>query len=443
MVILLQLPLEVVCSIAGLLPGASLLLLRQTCRDMNTKTWKVFEREYFESRNVMLQHQSLRNLQDISEYPTLRRAVRTLRLCTEHLSDSDDDGIECGHDPFNDAWGFPADPLQADMDHSPPWLEDSTTSVCACALCDLRQRMREQEAFLFGEDRRCLVQVMRNLPNCKTLVLTDAHVPWGAARLEREVGCVFERGLDSCYFEEGDFIKHVLDVMLIAVAESKLAVEKLDIYLGHRDEPKSIQPMSVQLLDAPEHNMLGHDGLKILSLTSLRMILSPWPGNQGGPDWEPSFTRFLALFPQLSDFTLAFDGEEQYDDHEVFPRISRVLSIPHLRVVDLARFEATVPELEEVLLRHQQTLKEVTLREVKLRGVGSWPSLLSKLWGMSGVRLIIVTNCLMEDEWMTDMCHDMPNVVSITDEGMFAKVVGWIEDGSKRMVNELEVKEYM
>lgn len=39
-------------------------------------------------------------------------------------------------------------------------------------------------------------------------------------------------------------------------------------------------------------------------------------------------------------------------------------------------------------------------------------------------------SCLMEDEWIHEYCQDMPEVVSILDEGKFVKVLSWIEEAT-------------
>ncbi|KAH7113062.1 hypothetical protein EDB81DRAFT_826454 [Dactylonectria macrodidyma] len=400
MVALLELPTEVVCAIAEFLPGNSLFSFRQTCQGINTKTRGIFECAYFQTRYVMFERQSLDILKAISEHPSLRHAVRTLGLCIEHLSKSEMNKLR-----YADC------PLQVHGDEIPPYFEDSVA-------------------------QHCLVQAMRKLPNCKTLVLTDAHVPWGSVRLQKEAGCVLERGLETDFLR-GGFVQYLLNVMLTAAVESKLPVEKLDIYLGHMDEPNCVQPISVSLLDVPlTQDKPAPARLNLATLTSLRLILCPYPGDSKGPRWEPAFDRFLAMFPQLSHFTLAFDGEEQYDHHDIFPRLSKAISIPKLRVVEFARLEATVSELAEVLVRHRQTLEEATLRDVKLRGIGSWPFLLNILRNMFGVRRVTMKNCLIEDEWIRDHCDDMPDIVCITDQRTYANVVGWIEEATDWMLKE-------
>lgn len=121
---------------------------------------------------------------------------------------------------------------------------------------------------------------MQNLPNCKTLILTDAHVPWGAVRLQKEAGCVLEKGLKTDFLR-GGFVQYILSVMLTEAAESRLPVEKLDLYLGHMDEPDCVQPIDVSLLDVPRRrDEPASAELNLPALTSLRLILSPYTGGR-------------------------------------------------------------------------------------------------------------------------------------------------------------------
>lgn len=287
----------------------------------------------------------------------------------------------------------------------------------------------EQDAFHSGRDRAGLVQAMRNLPNCKTLSLTDAHLPWGAEQLLSEVDFPLEveEGPEFVFCEtERDFVKYVLDTMLAAAAESKLPIESLDIYMGNMNERRGRHPIPVQLLDPPE-------GLEFANLTYLRLILRPRLNRELTPNWEPGFTRFLDMFPQLSHFTLGFDGNLEYDRRLLFPRLSKVLSIPHLRVVDLARFETTASELARTLARHQATLGDITLREIKFHST-NWPVLLRKLWNMPKVRRLTMERCMIGDEFMPGV-SSMPDVVSIVDEPTFSEAIGWVEEANKWMLS--------
>ncbi|KAL6402196.1 hypothetical protein AUP68_14663 [Ilyonectria robusta] len=405
------LPNEVVRYIAELLPKEDLLSLWETSRAMNDMTFDIFRRDYFQDRYVMLEQRSIHNLIDISEHPTLRLAVRKLGLCTQRIMRRNDN-VECLHDPRleNADWENRRQP-EFDSDKEEDWLDEEEVDKDECRVCASGQLLREQEAFHLGKDRAGLLQAMRNLPNCKTLSLTDARLPWGVVRVRDVVVFPFTLLAGPSVLGCGrvqNFTRYVLDTTLSAAAESKLPFKSLDINLGHRDLNSCLSPIHVQVLDSSEE-------LKFANLTYLRLIISPFLGWGQSPDWEPGFTRFMNMFPQLSHFTLCFERNAHYDYGQIFRRLSKVLSIPHLRVVDLGRFETIASELGGTLVRHQATLEDITLREIKLLSP-NWPVLLRDLWNMPKVRWTTMKQCMIWDEHNRPATTSMPDVVSIVDE---------------------------
>ncbi|KAH7462381.1 hypothetical protein FOMA001_g18529 [Fusarium oxysporum f. sp. matthiolae] len=270
---------------------------------------------------------------------------------------------------------------------------------------------------------------MTGLSNCKALILTDARIPWGASRLKREVDCELSRGFHSDYVEDEQFVQRILQVMLSAVAKSELPVEKLDFYLGRVDEPKSVNPISLQLLDWPV--CVSPIAWTLTSLTSLRLLISPFYKNNCAYGWEKRAMGFFDLFPQLSHFTLAFDDE--FDNHTIFPIFSELLKIPQLRVMELARFEATAAELTKILLQHQSTFEEITLREVKMDGAGSWTSVLSTVRDMPQFHSFTMKQCLIRDWFFTDVSDEIDEVVSIKDRERIEELAAQIEIASAEM----------
>ncbi|KAH6987770.1 hypothetical protein BKA56DRAFT_577649 [Ilyonectria sp. MPI-CAGE-AT-0026] len=425
------LPNEVVRYIAEFLPKDDLLSLRQTSRAMNDMTFDIFRRDYFQDRYVMLEQRSIQNLIDISEHPTLRLAVRKLGLCTQRIMRCNDD-VECLHDPRleNDDWENRRHP-EFGGDKEEDWLDEEEVDEDECRFCGSGQLLREQEAFRFGRDQAGLLQAMRNLPNCKTLSLTDARLPWGVVRAQDVVVFPFRLLAGPSELDCGrdqDFTMYVLDTMLAAAAESKLPFKSLDINMGHRDPNRCLTTIYVQVLDSIE-------GLEFANLTHLRLILSPLLDYQQSSDWEPGFTRFMDMFPQLSHFTLGFEHPAHYGERQIFRRLWMVLSIPHLRAVYLSRFETIASELGGTLVRHQATLEDITFREIKLLR-GNWPVLLRELWNMPKVRRITMIQCMIWENHNMPATTSMPDVVSIVDERTLSQVIGWVEVANEEMESQ-------
>lgn len=389
----------------------------------------VFIRVYFHTRYVMLEEQSLQTLISISQHATFGPAVRALGFCTERLMEMDDEQSSDFFAFLEAGWGrgYPrGDEFEDESDEALELGEDDTEDLYDRVY---RERLDDQKTFLLGHDIIYLAQAMTGLPNCKTLILTDARIPWGASRLKREVGSELARGFHPEYVEDEQFVQRILQVMLSAVAKSELPVEKLDFYLGHADEPKSVNPISLQLLDWPVY--VSPTAWTLTSLTSLRLLISPFYNNNRAYGWKRRAMGFFDLFPHLSHFMLAFDDE--FDNHTVFPSFSELLKIPQLRVMELARFEATAAELTKMLLQHQSTLEEITLREVKMNEAGSWTSVLSTVRDMPHFHSFTMKKCLIGDWFFTDVSDEIDEVVSIKDRERIEELATQIEIASAGM----------
>ncbi|KAJ3453557.1 hypothetical protein MRS44_017804 [Fusarium solani] len=259
-----------------------------------------------------------------------------------------------------------------------------------------RRYFDAQEDFLSGLDIEALGRAMSRLSNCKTLLLTDACIPWGAARLEREIG-ELDRGLGYDDADSERFVKHVLHVMLTAANASKLPLEELCIYLGQEDKPQTKSPIGFHLLDLPPGHMAQSESRSdITSLTTLKLLVSPpfektSEENDSAPTWSQNLARFIGLFPHLAHFSLAFSND--FDIQTISPCLYNILSIPQLRKLELTRLEVTETELVGLLLCHQSTLEEVSLREVVMYDKISWTTLLRKIEQMPQVHGVTLKDC--------------------------------------------------
>jgi hypothetical protein len=83
--------------------------------------------------------------------------------------------------------------------------------------------------------------------------------------------------------------------------------------------------------------------------------------------------------------------------------------------MELARFEATAAELTKMLLQHQSTLEEITLREVKMNEAGSWTSVLSTVRYMPHFHNFTMKQCFIRDWFFTNVSDEIDEVVSIKD----------------------------
>jgi hypothetical protein len=84
---LLRLPNEILFLIACALDSKGLCNLRLVSRNLNGVALPAISKRCFETRYVMLQQQSLENLNEISRHPVFRHALRILTICLDHLSE--------------------------------------------------------------------------------------------------------------------------------------------------------------------------------------------------------------------------------------------------------------------------------------------------------------------------------------------------------------------
>ena len=435
MTTLLSLPVETTQLILGYLSADDLRAFRQTCRDINAKTFSRFARTYFQTRYVMLEKESLNTLIHISEHPLLGPEVRTLGLCTDHFPEPDDDLRES-----QSLWSIMAGYSDSDgLDLWPSgelsmWPEDDDDDdiLNQSYATTYRRNFDAQEDFLSGPDVEALGRAMSRLSNCTTLLLTDACIPWGAARLEREIG-ELDRGLG--YDDAGSerFVKHVLHVMLTAANASKLPLEELCIYLGQEDRPQTKSPISFHLLDlSPGHMAQSESRSDITSLTTLKLLASPpfektSEENDSAPTWSQNLTRFIGLFPHLAHFSLAFSND--FDLQTISPCLYSILSIPQLRKLELARLEVAESELAGLLLRHQSTLEEISLWEVVMDDKVSWTTLLKKIEQMPQVHGVTLKDCWLSALNRYGVTYDYElGAVYIRNRQGFKEAIAMVEE---------------
>lgn len=85
MATLLYLPAEVATLIFIELQPRDWLSLRQTYKEINTRTAYLFIKCFFKTRLVIFERSSLQYLESIAEYPTLSQSVEELEICVSYL----------------------------------------------------------------------------------------------------------------------------------------------------------------------------------------------------------------------------------------------------------------------------------------------------------------------------------------------------------------------
>lgn len=106
--------------------------------------------------------------------------------------------------------------------------------------------------------------------------------------------------------------------------------------------------------------------------------------------WISDTIEFIALFSQLTHLRLHFKnrGEDRASGS-----LCRRLNVNNLHELELSRLIVTESELMDVLLRHQKSLKQVTLEQIEFDTPEGWPSFLSRAKDeLSSCTFILVTS---------------------------------------------------
>ena len=200
---------------------------------------------------------SLQNLIDISNSPTLCGAVHTLEISTQHLSrqfyerrlrplePSSDLSLESDDDGLSTTFGLDEEDIDYinSMRDEDKYYRDEVNNYLTS--------LEEQEKFTSsGLDMAFLIRAMTKLPNCTKICVSDTHRPWGSARLARISGHAVHRGFDPDSQDSQAFVKHLLKTTIAATSASRIRVVEIDVCLGL--EPRNeTWAISAAALDLP------------------------------------------------------------------------------------------------------------------------------------------------------------------------------------------------
>ena len=224
-----------------------------------------------------------------------------------------------------------------------------------------------------GLDLAFLTRAIAALPNCRTITFNDNIQSWAVERLARKIGENF-RGAAIQHFQP---VQRAFEILMTAVTASSMPIEKLSICVGCDYAESSNTP---QMLALPAYHLAclkpSFNTLRQLDLT-LNPLNVPWGPNGNGIhlQWQGKCKTFFKSLPALTHLNLAF--------HPLtldvgFKIVSDGLHIPNLKVLTLAGFSSTASEMMQLLYRHKNTLKRLSLVEVCL-DKHEWQSLLTMI----------------------------------------------------------------
>lgn len=363
---LLQLPPEITTLIFKELSTQDVLHVRQTCKEICSRAETLFVRTHFQTRSIIFEQQSLDALASISKQQNLSEHIHTLEIYVYHLLPLQDlEEIEPPYHPYEEIIkkalsGITDASDKDDASSSSSLYRDrhlrgiDTNTYLRC-LEDQERLVRTEYAIT------SLTQTMTHLTQCKRIIIDDSNHPWGLHQIKRSIGVLPQRSLTFESAKSIDFIRHLIHAVLTAIIASKLQIEELEISLrGLMENTNRISP---QMLPGPSFIFLTQ-ALPITSLRYLHIVLDPCvPESSYDLPWEHGLAHFISLFPELSQVLLEFDRR---DNLERFSSLSSLLYFPKLEMLTLSCIDCTSEELVWFLLRHKETLQEISFNSINL-----------------------------------------------------------------------------
>ncbi|KAG5218781.1 F-box domain-containing protein [Trichophyton interdigitale] len=376
-----NLPIELMEIIAKELDSNDLFNFRLVARAINTKVRYHFMKKYFSIRRHMMNTHSLQTLCKISEHPYLRRAVRTLEISSDHLSDRP--------------------PPYLQEEHTAPYRLLTPTTIDDG---EYRRNLDEQSSMQnTGLDIALLARALNNLSNCHDVALRAKHdvLPWGAATLQKQTGAFPMRNFNERASRA--FVERAIWAVLASLSTCPYQVYSFRIVLNH--PLKSVCP---EMLNFSTVN-LGRLGFRFTKVKRLHLLLEP--ESEVSPDiWARDLANFIECFPNVHDFGLHFVPK----DRRQFRAVSKALRLPRLQALELGRIHCCEADLIELLLSHKSTLKRIGFQDINLiTGGDAWKTLIRAIRDHLSVERLTIKMCKLDRVPITAMDYDSLGTVAL------------------------------
>ncbi|RSL49539.1 hypothetical protein CEP54_012399 [Fusarium duplospermum] len=340
---LLQLPTELTEQICGWIDPGDLLRVRQTCREINERTFHLFAQRFFESRCVMILPESLENLHQISQHPVLSKAVHTLEISTLYF--------------------VPPDELQPSLG---PQQDDMASWYRTPAVVAYQAYHSAQQTLLksdVGIPR--LTDALKGFTNCTSIGMVNLHtrLPWGFKVLTRRLEICFPTKESVPDYGLEQFINYqhvsqageesgpgVVDFILRAVVRLAMnchvPVRRLNIF--SRGDPDSACP---GLSEYHSSELLKVNRLDFVLVTS---NCTCW-AHDGGKAWKDS-VKLIAACPELTHLHVSMWHRLR------FASLSYIHA-PRLETFELQSMECRDADMIDFFRRHRETLRSLSTEQ--------------------------------------------------------------------------------
>ncbi|KAL0930007.1 uncharacterized protein CTRU02_208391 [Colletotrichum truncatum] len=379
---------------------------RETCKTIAEATSSAFKARFFRIRYVMLEKESLLNLVNISRHHILSQAVEVVELCVDHLIQPKDymshEELEiCG---LKDEYDF----FRVRNGEVVLLGDDSWEQI----IQTYKDGWQEQTEFFSQRQHMSYLAIaLTNLKNCKAIGISDHTRPWGAFKLGRRIGVLPNRFISDFLPNSMVHALVVIRTLFFALIKSRLPIE--EIYIEFGDMMEGCTSVIPRMLSLPS-SLAKAVKSEITTITKLSLVINPKdsdnhfsqeirkffaendPVQEEKYDWQSDFHSFSSLFPALTDITLFFNYCEE---KQQFPGLSESLYIPLLQRLCLEYLDCTRDELLTLLRRHQNTLRRLTLENVKIttQGLDAWSFLIQTLQNEFRLDELEIRGCGIDD----------------------------------------------
>ena len=380
---LVELPSELIDTIATSLPSSDLLNLRLTCAELDAKSFHQFTEGYFRAKQFMYSRYALDALVEISK-SRLGRYVRAVSLGPEF---SQTDLTDRGH-------------MGEARNRILEWLKEYGN--------DNRHMERT------GLDNLMLHEAFQNLPNCEGIEFRDYSLAdygtdsFGEASFNRNVGQDIVNLREPYPFRS---LSRAFTLTLEAVQAARLRIKWVIVQVA--DTYELCRP--VLELPRPPKELVT---FAFSHLRVFKVSIDNGYAQTAEGDSLRRYTDFLACTPQLRLLSLSFFS--CYDTAEIFNRlVSASKKLTELEVISMYVSE---DELLEPILRLAPTLRSLRISGVILH-TGTWQSVYGRL--RDDMRLTKIEIECVEDvnpisylgtdkvarySGQTEICYDGPNM---------------------------------
>ncbi|KAJ9413281.1 hypothetical protein FOXG_21693 [Fusarium oxysporum f. sp. lycopersici 4287] len=359
----------------------------------------------------MLERRSLHCLESIARSESLGQSVEELDICTSHLLPLDEvEAIERPHseyesmmkhlkkkndidailhlgiEDFEEGVGD-EDEQDVDNDQDNQAMDSGIGDDDKAARSRLEQintqeynrHLHDQDDMMrAGYDVKCLAGAMTHLKSCRKINISTSIHACGLRRLRQRIGILPQRGLTFKSKASIRQVHHIVQVVLAAIAVSRISVQHLDIKPSMMLE--NANRISPFMLMGPSSSIILSKSFPT-SLRQLQISLdpeSPPEDTISGRKWGTGLLQFVHLLPELSDLELSF---EYRDEAGRFSEIAKDLYIPKLESVTFHLVDTTKEDITILLLCHHRTLRTVVLESIQLDGdLTAWRWLIEVVW---------------------------------------------------------------